>query len=97
METIELSAVIIITLALWIVITYMTYYLFRLKMHAAVALGAIVSFFVLNTMYPIGVLMYERRSFVITLYLLIEFLIPLYLLFYLICLIMSAHRPVGVV
>jgi hypothetical protein len=92
MDHIELSVVIIIAFVIWFVVTYMSYTLFRLKLHAAVALGAIVGFLLVNTMYPIGVLMYERRSFVITLYLLFEFIIPLYLLFYLICLIMTSHR-----
>lgn len=92
MESCDLSAVILIVFLLGIIIAFMSYQLFSLQLSASITLGIIISYFFLNVMYPIGILMYERRSFVITLYILIEIIIPIYLFLYLLFQIMKSHR-----
>lgn len=92
MESCDLSAVILIVFLLGIIISFMSYQLFSLKLSASITLGIIISYFFLNIMYPVGVLMYERRSFVITLYMLIEIIVPIYLFLYLLFRIVNSHR-----
>lgn len=88
----DLSAIISIVFMLGIIIAFMSYRMFKLRFSASLCLGILVSYLFLNIMYPIGILMYERRSFVITIYLAIECIVPIYLIIYLIISIMSTHR-----
>lgn len=91
-ESFDLSAIIAIVFFLGIVVSFLSYQLFQLRLSAAITLGVIISYLFLNIMYPIGILMYERRPFVITIYIIIECVVPIYLFFYLLIQIMNSHR-----
>lgn len=89
----NLPAVIGISAATGIAIMILTYTYFRLTWLAAFTLGLFVGFMLINAMYPIGTLMYQRNSFIIALYLIIEIFVPLYLLIYLFFALINTRRP----
>ena len=70
----------------------MTYRLFRLKFMPAFTIGLIVAYGLLNAMYPIGYLMYQKDSVIIGIYILIEIIVPIYILIYLFYLLITNQR-----
>lgn len=92
MLNINLGNILIVVVTFGIIITYTTYRLFQLKLIAAFTLGLLVAYGLLNAMYPIGYLMYQKDSFVIGIYILIEIIVPIYIFIYLFYLLITNQR-----
>lgn len=82
-NTPDLAAVIVIVICVGFAVSVLTYIFFRLRGIAAFTLGVIISYLLLNTIYPMGKLLYQRSSYIITVYLLIELIVPIYLFLFL--------------
>ena len=89
----NLPAVIGVSAATGLAIMILTYNYFRLTWLAAFTLGLFIGYILLNAMYSIVTLMYQRNSFVIALYLIIEIIVPIYLLVYLLFALINTRRP----
>jgi len=88
----NLADILIIVSIFGIIISYITYRLFKLKLYAALSIGIFLAFGLLNVMYPIGYLMYQRNSILITIYILIEIVVPIYLFVLLFYLLITNQR-----
>lgn len=88
----DLTIVILIVITTGIIIGLFTYYLFYLTWWAAFTLGLIIAYILLNIMYPIGILMYQRNSYAIVVYIAIEILVPIYFLIYLLFTLLLTRR-----
>jgi hypothetical protein len=92
MFKVNLTNILIVAVIFGIVVAYATYRMFRLKLIAAFTLGLIVAYGLLNVMYPIGYLMYQKDSLVIGIYILIEIIVPIYIFLYLFYLLITNQR-----
>lgn len=92
MINVNLGNILIIVIIFGVVITYTTYKIFKLKLIAAFTLGLLVAYGLLNAMYSIGYLMYQKDSFVIGIYILIEITVPIYIFLYLFYLLITNQR-----
>jgi hypothetical protein len=88
-EDIDISAVLVIGVTLGIIVSYITYKYIKLRRWSALTLGLLSLYTIINLMYPIGTLMYERRSYIIVIYILIEIGIPIYLFLYFVKILLS--------
>lgn len=92
MLNVNLTNILIIAVIFGFIITYATYRMFKIKLIAAFTLGLIVAYGLLNAMYPIGYLMYQKDSVVIGIYILIEIIVPIYIFLYLFYLLITNQR-----
>lgn len=88
----NLGNILIIVIVFGVVIFYITYRIFELKLFAACTIGLVLAYGLLNAMYPIGYLMYQKDSIVIIIYILIEIIVPIYLFIILFYLLIINHR-----
>jgi glucan phosphoethanolaminetransferase (alkaline phosphatase superfamily) len=88
-DEIDISAALIVGVTLGIIVSYITYKYLKLRHWSALTVGLLALYAIINLMYPIGLLMYERRSYIIVIYLLIEIGIPVYLFLYFIKILLS--------
>lgn len=79
----NLPAIMTIVILLGIIVGVISYFLFKLKVIAAFTLGLIISYITLNAFYPMRSLFYQRNSYIILTYLIIEIAIPIYLFLFL--------------
>ncbi len=91
----NLGVILILIMIVVIIISNFAHTYFKIKLISAVTLGIIAGYIMLNIIYPIGQLMYQRNSVVIFLYLIIEIFVPLYLLLYLIIRLIFDKRDIG--
>lgn len=79
----NLPAIITIVILLGIGVSVISYHMFKLRAIAAFTLGLIISYITLNAIYPMRSLFYQRNSYIIMIYLVIEIAIPVYLFMFL--------------
>lgn len=91
-KDISLVNILIISIVFGILIIYITYRLFHLKLIAAFTLGLLFSYGLLNMIYPLSYLMYQKDTVIIGVYIIIEILVPIYIFLYLFYLLITNHR-----